>query len=202
VPWGIAIAGIATLGAGYMQSEAGKDAANAQGDANAAAIAEDRRQYDQSRTDQMPFMLAGYDALDKQKAFLSGDWSGFQDSPDYAFAVDQGFKGLNRNLAAGGAYGSGGGDADRIALGQGLATQYAGNYWNKLAGRAGQGQTSVGQIGQLGAGMAGRIGGYMQDSGNARASAYANSANAWGNAGNQLAGLAGQYWQNQQFGGV
>jgi hypothetical protein len=202
MPWGIAIAGLATLGGAYMQGEAGEDAADAQSKSNAAAIAEDRRQYDQSRTDQMPFMLAGYDALDAQKKFLAGDWSGFQDSPDYAFAVDQGFKGLNRNLAAGGAYGSGGADADRIALGQGLATQYAGNYWNKLAGRAGQGQTSVGQIGQLGANMAGRIGGYMQDSGNARASAYANSANAWGNAGNQLAGLAGQYWQNQQFGGV
>lgn len=202
MPWGYAAVAIAGAWGANEQSKAGEKGADAQRDASDAATAEERRQYDQTRTDQMPFMQAGYDALDLQKKFLAGDWSGFQDSPDYAFAVDQGFKGLNRNLAAGGAYGSGGADADRIALGQGLATQYAGNYWNKLAGRAGQGQTSVGQVGQLGAGMAGRIGGYMQDSGNARASAYANSANAWGNYGNQLAGLAGQYFQTNQFGGV
>lgn len=202
MPWGIAIGAVVGAYGAHEQSEAGKDAAGAQRDASESATAEDRRQYDQSRQDQLPFLEAGYDALKRQQAFLDGDWSGFQDSPDYAFAVDQGFKGLNRNLAAGGAYGSGGADADRIALGQGLATQYANNYWNKLAGRAGQGQSSAGLLGQLGAGMAGRIGGYLQDSGNARASAYANSANAWGNYANQLAGMAGQYYKNNSFGGV
>lgn len=153
-----------------------------------AAIEEDRRQYDQTRADYKPFLDAGYDALDLQGKFLAGDWSGFMNAPDYKFAVDQGLKALDRSAAAGGRLFSGGADADRIALGQGLATQYANNYWNKLAGRANQGQVAVGDLGGLGASMAARIGGQYGAIGNARATSYTQQAQ--NNAG-FLLGLAG-----------
>lgn len=202
MPWGIAVAAVVGAYGANEQAKAGEKAAGAQSDANAAAIAEQRRQYDQTRTDMLPFLEAGYGAINRQNAFLNGDWSGFENSPDYAFAVDQGFKGLNRGAAANGSFGSGGADADRIALGQGLATQYASNYWNKLAGMAGQGQSGVNTLGGLGANQANQIGGYLQDTGNARASSYANRANAWGNYANQLSGLAGQYMSYNGFGGI
>lgn len=194
-----AVAGLAISAYGaYSSSQAGKKGANAQARANDASIAEQRRQYDQTREDQLPFLQAGYGALDRQEAYLNGDWSGFYNSPDYKFAVDQGFQGLNRGLAAQGGAGpggfSGGADADRIALGQGLATQYANNYWNKLAGQAGQGQQSARDLGGLGMGMANSIGNLNSATANARASAYANSANQWNNFGQQLSGyLGGQY---------
>jgi len=158
---------------------------------------EQRRQYDQTRMDQLPFLEAGYDALRRQQAALGGDFSGFEESPDYKFALEQGLKSQERGAAARGGYMGGGADADRMALAQGLASQNFGNYWNRLAGRAGQGQSSATNLGGLGANMAGQIGGYNQDAAAARASSYANTANAWSNFGKQALGEFGSYMGNR-----
>ena len=195
----------ATLAVGayqaYSSAKAGKNAAKAAGDASAAQIAENARQYDQSRTDNMPFLEAGYDALGRQNAVLNGDTSGFENSADYLFRRDQGFRGLNAGLAASGNAGpggfSGGADADRIALGQGLAGTAIDSYWAKLAGRAGQGQSSAGQLGQLGANYAASNNDAYAAAGAARGSAYANSANAWNNFGSQITGQLGNYAANR-----
>lgn len=205
-----AVVGVATLAAGAysanQQAGAAEDAARADGQAGDAATAEERRQFDLTRQDQAGFLAAGNDALARQAAFLNGDMSGFQDSAQYKFAVDQGFQGLNRGLASRGAAGpggfSGGADADRIALGQGLATQYADNYWNKLAQRAGQGQQSATNLGNLGAGMAGRIGQNAFNVADARGSAYQNKANAYTNFANQAAQTGAWYLGQTGFGGV
>lgn len=136
----------------------------------------------------MPFLEAGYDALGRQQAVLNGDTSGFDQSADYLFRRDQGFRGLNAGLAAAGNAGpggfSGGADADRIALGQGLAGQAIDSYWSKLAGRAGQGQTSASNLGTLGQGYADSNGDAYAAAASARGSAYQNSANAWNKFGN------------------
>jgi len=191
----------ATLAVGayqaYSSAKAGKNAAKAAGDASAAQIAENARQYDQSRTDNMPFMEAGYDALGRQNAVLNGDTSGFENSADYLFRRDQGFRGLNAGLAASGNAGpggfSGGADADRIALGQGLAGQAIDNYWQRLAGRAGQGQTSASNLGTLGQGYADSNNAAYRAAADARGSAYANSSNAWNNFGNQALSALGKW---------
>lgn len=198
----------ATLAVGaysaYSSSQAGKDAANAAGDASAAQIAENRRQYDQSRTDQMPFLEAGYDALGRQQAVLNGDTSGFDQSADYLFRRDQGFRGLNAGLAAAGNAGpggfSGGADADRIALGQGLAGQAIDSYWAKLAGRAGQAQTGATNLGALGAGYADSTGRALQTAADARGSAYQNSADAWNQFGSQALSTLGD-WNERRLAG-
>lgn len=176
-----------------QQAKAGKAGANAQAQANAASIEEQRRQFDLSRQDQQPFMEAGYDALRRQNQALSGDFSGFQDSPDYAYALQQSLQGQERGAAARGGFMGGGADADRIALAQGLASQNFNNYWDRLAGRAGQGQGAAQNLAGYGASMAGNIGQNLQNTAAARASSYANSANAWGNFGNQALGAFGQY---------
>ena len=203
MPWGAAIGAGASLLGGMMSSNAGKSAAKAQQQAAQAATDEQRREFDLARQDQQPFLQAGQNAVNLQQAYLRGDTSGFDQSPDYKFAVQQGTRALDAGAAARGNLFGGGADADRIALGQGLATQYANNYWNKLAGMAGQGQSSANTLGTLGANMAGNIGNYSLDAGQARASSYANSANAWGNTLNQLGNIGGQYFQNygNPFGG-
>lgn len=180
--------GTAVVGS-YAQNRAARRAADAVRAGTDAATYEQRRQFDMTRQDMLPWMQQGGWALDQQRQFLEGNWSGFQNSPDYKFAVEQGFKGLERGFAAGGATGSGGADADRIAYGQGLATQYAGNYYAKLAGLSNTGQQTAEQIGQFGANAATNIGNNFINAGNARASAYINQGNNWAN----LANTVGQY---------
>lgn len=182
----VAVASVGgALVSGYMGSKAGKKGADAQSDASRFATEEQKRQFDLTRQDLQPWMIAGRNALDAQDRFLAGDWSGFENSPDYKFTLDQGMKGLDRSAAARGALFSGGADADRIALGQGLAAQQAGTYWNRLSGLSGTGQTTANQLGQYGANYANQAGDNAMNAANARASSYANSANAWGNALNQ-----------------
>ena len=191
--WGFVAAGAATVIGGYLSSEAGKDGADAQQRAADAATAEQRRQYDQTRQDMQPWMRDGTWALGQQRNFLSGDWSGFQGSPDYLWAVNQGSKALDRGATAQGNLWGGGADADRIALGQGMATQYAGNYYNRLAGMSGTGQTTANQLGGYGQQFGQQFGQNQMNSAQAQASSYMNSANAWGNALQQGVSAFGQY---------
>lgn len=203
----VGAAAITVVGGAISANQAKKGAqgaANAQERANNATIEEQRRQYDLTRADNQGFMDAGNDALKRQEAFLNGDMSGFENNAGYKFQVQQGFQGLNRLASANGSYRSGGADADRMAYGQGLATQYADNYWNKLAGRAGQGQTAVNGLGTLGAGMANQISYANQRTGDARASSYlaradANSQFATGALGAVNNGW--QQWNAQKRGG-
>lgn len=203
--------GLATVAVGAysanQQKKAGEKGAAAQAAAAGMSTEEQRRQFDLTRQDQMPFLEAGYDALRAQNAALKGDFSGFQDSPDYAYARQQGLQSQERGAAARGGFMGGGADADRIALAEGLASQNFGNWWNRQAGRAGQGQGAATNLGGLGMQMAGNIGQNLQNAAGARASSYANSANAWGNFGQQAVGAFGQYyggrgaWSGDQYGG-
>lgn len=181
---------------GYLSSQGAKKGAQAQQRAADANLSEQARQFDTLNQQQQPFLQAGYDALDRQRAALNGDWSGFYSSPDYAFAVDQGMKALER----GGNIWGGGADADRIRLGQGLASQNVNNYWNRLAGMAGQGQTSANYLGQAGMNNAATNAGIRNDAANSRASAYAGQANAWTGALNSVWG-AGSQWLGSRAGG-
>lgn len=150
----------------------------------------------------MPWLNAGTNALADQQAFLNGDYGAALSSPFYAATLEEGFKGLDAGATAGGNLWGGGTDADRIRFGQNAASSQLGNYYNALAGLSGTGQTTANQLGGYGANFANQAGQNAMTGAQARASSYANSANAWGQYGNQLAGLAGQYYQNQQFGGV
>lgn len=192
--WVAVAVGGATLIGGAIQADSAGDAADASAAGGAASIAEQRRQFDLSRQDQLPFLEAGYDALRAQNAALKGDYSGFQNSPDYAYALQQGLQSQERGAAARGGFMGGGADADRIALAQGLASQNFGNYWNRLAGRAGQGQSTAQNLGALGSQYATNVGNTYQDTANTRASSYLAQGNAWGNALGGAAGAFGQYY--------
>lgn len=177
--------GLATAAvSAYSQKRASDKAAGAVQKGNDAAIAEQRRQYDQTRQDQMPWLDAGRNALGQLQALNSGDFSSFKESPDYEFAFDQGNQAITRAAAARGGLRSGGTDADLMRFGQGLATQNYSNYYNRLAGLANVGQSSAQSLGGFGAGAANQIGGYQANTGAARASSYQQQGNA-------LAGLAG-----------
>lgn len=199
--WVAVVGGVVGLGSAALQDRAGRRGADAQQQGNQAAIDEQRRQYDLSRQDQMPWLQAGQNALGLQQQFLSGDYGAALSSPFYAATLQEGFKGLDAGAAADGNLWGGGTDADRIQFGQNAASSQLGNYYNALAGMSGTGQNTAGNLGQLGANAAGQIGGYQNATGQAQASAYANSANAWSNGLGQVAGAFGQWAGNRRPGG-
>lgn len=193
--WGAAIGAAAGLYGASQQAGAAGDAANAAQGASAAATAEQRRQYDQTRQDMMPWLDAGRNALAQQQAFLAGDYGNAFASPDYLAAFEQGMKGLDRANAANLSLTSGGADADRIQFGQQLATQQLGNYWNRLAGLSGTGQTTAGQLGQFGQQYANQMGNNAWAAANARGTAYGQRADAYSQAAAGIGGAFNNWYQ-------
>jgi len=190
---------IGAIGGGLIANKGAKDAAKAQAKGADAANAEQARQYDLSRADQMPWLNAGKDALSQMQKLNSGDYSSFNASPDYQWTLSEGMKGLDRSAASKGRLYSGGYGEDLTRFGQGLASTQYNNYYNKLQSMAGQGQTQASQLGVLGANYANAYGNNVQNAANARASGYQNSANAWGNTFNQLGGIAGNYFGSKGY---
>lgn len=189
-------AAIATVAVGAYsanrQNSAARNASRAQQQATDATIAEQRRQFDLARQDNQPFMQAGYDALARQQNFLNGDYSQALASPDYAARLDRGIDALDRGAAARGSLFSGGADADRMRLGADLATDGLNTYWNRLAGRAGQGQVATSGLASLGSTMATNIGSALLNNGQSRASSYV----AQGNNASALASMVGNSFGN------
>lgn len=200
----ITAAVVVAAGSAYAanrQGAAAQRGADAQRDAANSANAESARQFDISRQDQLPWLEAGQGALSQMQALNSGDFSSFNASPDYQFTLDQGFKGLDRGAARGGNLWGGGADADRIALGQGLASQQYGNYYARLQSMAGQGQTTAGGLGALGANFANQYGNNLNNAADARASGYAAQGNAQAGYANALGSGLGAYFGANQWGG-
>jgi hypothetical protein len=174
------VSGVATaiVGSAIIGSQGAKKGAEAQAQSSEAAIKEQRRQFDIQNKQMQPWLQSGQGALGRMDQLLAGNMSGFQTDPGYQFALQEGMKGIDRRAAAGGKYASGGTLKDLMRYGQGMANQQYGDYWNRLAGMSGVGQTTGSQLGQLGAQTAGNIGNNMMAAGNARASGYQGMANA------------------------
>jgi hypothetical protein len=191
-----------TLYGASQQKGAAKSAANAQQQAADAATAEQARQYDQTRADQQPWMQAGQQALGQMQSLNSGDFSSFKQSPDYQFAFDQGLQGLDRSAASRGSLYSGGQSADLMKFGQGLASQNYNQYYNRLAGLSGAGQTTATGLGQLGQQYANNVGQIGLHQANNMASSYQQQANANSQAAGAVGGAFNKAWNGSQWGGV
>lgn len=110
--------------------------------------------------------------------------------PGYQFQLSQGTQAMNQNLAAQGLLQSGAAGKELQQYGQGLASNYAGQYVNGLQSLAGLGQTSTQASGVLGANTANNISASQIYAGNAQASSYATTANAVNSGvGNIMGGL-------------
>ena len=188
----------AIIGAGVglysanQQKKSAKGAANAVAKSEQAAIAEQRRQYDLSRSDQMPWMDAGKRALGSMEALNSGDFSKFYASPDYNWTLNEGMKGLDRSAAARGRLYSGGYGEDLTRYAQGAASTQYNNYYSKMAELAGVGQRTTENLGNLGQNYANAFGRSQQNIGDARASGYL----ANGQVNSSLAGGLGNAFSN------
>lgn len=145
MPWGYAAVAVGTIAAGSMSADAAGNAADAQAQSAADQVAEQRRQYDQTRADQAPFMQTGVAGNAKLANLLgvggdstNGDYgsllkkfssSDLANDPVYnsglQFGLNQGTGAINQRALQSGGYDSG---ATLKAL-----TQYANDYGSTKA---------------------------------------------------------------------
>jgi hypothetical protein len=125
--------------------------------------------------------------------------SDFEADPGYAFRMKEGLKGLDQQAAARGGLISGNALRAAQQYGQDLGSQEYQNAYNRyqtnranvlnpLQSLLGQGQSSANTLGSAGQTYASNAGSTMMAAGNARASGYTGSADAWNRA---LGGAAG-----------
>ena len=170
MPWmALAIGGSALLGASASKSAASTQAASAD---HATELQE--RMFNKQLELQEPFRQSGINALNKIE---SGDIMGAMD-PSYKFRLGEGMKALERSAAARGGLISGGALKAAQRYGQEFASNEFGNAYNRLASRAGFGQTASTNMGGAAGQFGTNAGNLMTGAGAARASGYVGGANA------------------------
>jgi hypothetical protein len=203
---GLLSAGATVYGAN-QQGKAAKSAAESQAQGTQAGIAENARQYDQTRADNMPYLLEGRAALAKYAAEndVPLDLTKIQMDPGYEFGRAQGQQAIDRKAAAAGGRISGAALKEAAQFGTDYATtgystaygrvnQVRADRLNRLAALANIGQTSTQQVGALGAQTARANSDLMVQQGNNAGAAQLAQGNIWGNTTNQLAAIAGKYY--------
>ena len=220
---GAVIGAGASLIGGAMASSAADKASKTQAQAADKATELQERMYEEGVKRQQPFYdagitgqnrlmdllglsknkgAAGYGSL--TKAFGMDD---FQADPGYAFRMKEGLKSLDQQAAARGGLISGNALRGAQQYGQELGSQEYQNAYNRyqtnranvlnpLQSLLGQGQSTANTLGSAGQTYATNAGNTMMAAGNARASGYTGSADAWNRA---LGGAAGTINSNMMY---
>ncbi len=209
---GTAMLGAAAIGAGASVVGASKaaKASKAAGDSQYAAALvaadEQRRQYDQTREDSLPFIESGQSAVEEQSRLLglAGDaasegygslakpftMADYQADPGYNFRLEEGQKAIDRIASRGGRNFSGRSLKDASRWGQDLASdEYGRAYdrynrdqdiiYNRLGGLSGRGQSSSISLGNIGQSSANAISNLTTSGASARAAGNVAANNAW-----------------------
>ncbi len=131
------------------------------------------------------FSVGGQSFADEESAnaFISEnnsfDYRGFQETPGFQFALDEGNRGLARSAAARGASNGGAFAKDLVRFNQGMANQEYGTFLNRLAGQAGAGQVQLNANAAEGAQFGQSAGNAFAAKGNAKASGFGAINNAF-----------------------
>lgn len=174
------------MGANATQTAAQNTAA-----ANNDAIGLQNQQYQQNRTDTLPWLVSGQAALaqyagelglTKTNADGTPFTSQFQTTPGYDFQVKEGEKGVANNLAALGMKGSGAALKELTKFRQGLADTTYNNYLDRLSASSVGGQSQANSTAAAGTANAINVGNLGINAADARGSGYINSANSYSNA--------------------
>lgn len=192
--WGIVAGAAIGLVGAAVTSDSAHSASNTQADAAREANTTDKYMYDQTRSDNMPALLARNNGLTGYQNLL-GNPSRITSDPGYKFGLDQGTRAINSQAAAHGSYYSG---ATLKALNQ-FGQDYGQSQFDKSLNRYGN-QAGLGQVGSNTMAMAGQnyannVGNNLMGAANARGAATIAQGNAWGNAINGLG-----YYGSQMIG--
>jgi hypothetical protein len=181
----LALGSIAGGLAGANATEKAADtAANAQN--NATAVAD--KNYQQTRTDFMPFYNVGVNAIPDFEKMLRGEYD-MKESPAAKYQLQQATKAMNRNLAARGLSGSGNAVQRLTELNQSVAANDWNNQYNRILdalklgtgasasmGNAGQANVTANQAGAV------NLGQIATNQGANQASLYSGISGALSNA--------------------
>lgn len=204
---GIATAVVAgSVITGYMASSAQRDAAqtaaDAQSQASAAGIAEQRRQFDAIRELLAPYANAGTGALGQQQALLGLSGADAQKQAIDSIAngeemkalTDQGENALLQNASATGGLRGGNLQGALAKFRPQLLSQLIQQRFQNLGGITSIGQNAAAGTGNAGMNSANQITGLLQQQGAAQAGAALASGNAqaqaWGGVGQSIGNVA------------
>lgn len=185
------------LAAGLLQYDSADKAADANLAGVNAGIGEQRRQYEQNRTDLAPYRDVGTGALyqlrdmTKPGGYLMSDYTGasLESDPGYKFGLDQGQRAIDQSAASRGILFSGKTLKDLMRFGQ----DYGGTKFNEgfqrdmatkgfrqnaLSGLSGTGMAATGNTAALGQSSANTIADLAGSGGSARAAGIVGGANA------------------------
>jgi len=217
------VAGGSLLG-GIFGASGAKKAAKAQLQAAREANALQEKMFNQQVALQEPFRQAGLttqselmrqfglggDATSAGYGNMLRDFSAedFQADPGYAFRLQEGLKGMDRQAAARGGLISGGALKAAQRYGQEMGSQEYQNAYNRynqnrgtrynmLTGQQAVGQNATNAQTQAAGSYGQQAGQTLMDMGNARASGYMGAANAYSNA---LQGAGNAFMQGQMLG--
>lgn len=179
--------GLLAKSASNNQADAARQAADTQAAAMRHATDESigfqREMFDYGKEVSAPFIETGTEALGRlSDVFLDNDFSGFEESPGYQFAFDEGQRALERGAASRGLLNSGATGRALVDYGTGMASQEFGNWANRLASLAGIGQSTAGSQAGTAAQVGANMGATAQQggfgAGTAAASGLVGAANA------------------------
>lgn len=173
-------AAVSVVGGAIAKNQANKAA---KGASNAVTQAQ-QQQFEQTRQDLSPYRDFGAGAIPLLQQLAGGDYSAFENSPDYKYALSSGLDSIDHRAAARGGLFGGGNTRDAMTFASGLASQNLNNYRGSLFNQAQVGQNAATQTGQFGANAANNIGnaqaGYYQQVGDNNSQFTAGTAGALG----------------------
>lgn len=212
MPFGPAAIGLATsvaapLISGAIQGGLAGGGASASQGISRDVMNKGAANYTHDQGNYQPFIGAGQNALSGMSDLtgLNGaDASAaalgrFQTSPGYGFAMQQGLQAVDHGAAANGMLRSGEILRSEMTLGQNLANQEFGNYFNRLSGIAGMGLQGASLGNQSTSTYDGLLTGTGGQQANTANQAGLNQASIYGNAINGAAGGITQGVKNNLF---
>lgn len=179
MPAAIVMAASAAYAANQQRKAASKGA-QAQTDASNAAIGE-------ARQNLAPYSQFGQQAIPLLQQLNSGDYSAFENSPDYKYALSSGLNSIDHRAAARGGLFGGGNTRDAMTFASGLASQNLGAYRSSLFNQLGVGQSAANT-------MTGAVTGQLNNIGNARQSSYQQQGDTNAQLAGGIGGLFSRYY--------
>jgi hypothetical protein len=200
----VAAAGIGAVGAiagGVMQSNAIKSGQSAANAAIQQGVSTATNQLSPWTTTGVPANADEADLLGLNgQAAADAAMAKFQQSPGYAYQVQQGLRGVDAGAASQGILRSGATIKAEETLGSNLASQDFGNYWNRLQQLSSGGLSAAGGIAGAATGGASNIAQTDASAANAQSNIYGNVASSLGGSANQL--LSNKGFQSYFAGGA
>lgn len=211
----------APIAGSFLQADAAKSAARDQKAATDQALGEQARQFNLSRSDQLPFLETGQAATMRLRdllglnggsgsllnSFNPGDLTG---EPGYQFGLSQGNKAIENAARSRGMYMSPSTVKELMRYGQDYAGSKYGEAFNRdltnrtttynmLSGAGGGGQVAANTLTGAGQNYSSNVGNLVTAGANARGAAGIAGANAFANGANTIGNF---YMQNKLINGL